>query len=476
MKGDRVRTDDAGGDHESQSQRARDECSMRRRVKEQVEDLAECLGFGSRDCAAMKKCQWGAQEHVRCGINEQQLLVSLLGKEHLEHPLVKAVLLNDECREHGDKTCEVSGQCILRSDRRTTGKVCDLHPREILQSLLARPSLVKLMDISQVGAACRARYEHGDNVCSEPCHMEWGVCRLDLNAVRPVTISKVVENLCSISGEFGECLRPCVEVGSSCVSPEHVVTSANKALMNRLKKDALNSHDIEIAEAFEAIHGATELYESVCNSKKSSLGKCRAAATTCTMEEQQLLRKNRTVHTEKTVVDKLRGMNGLLGDVFSAAKGARDYFNGDADGAAVVVNALNDIKDHPDDVNGLEEVASSMAATVEEKMPRSVRPPHEFEQPPLGPEERSIHDAEVQELQRFEHEVVDKSPWALASLSLFMCAACTGLSFGLICCSHLRSDRARTPPLLQEEYMMCSNEHSLEMQASALQQAAAAAP
>ena len=39
------------------------------------------------------------------------------------------------------------------------------------------------------------------------------------------------------------------------------------------------------------------------------------------------------------------------------------------------------------------------------------RPPHEFEQPPLGPEERSIHDAEVQELQRFEHEVVDKSPW-----------------------------------------------------------------
>ena len=63
---------------------------------------------------------------------------------------LQTVLLNDECREHGDKTCEVSGQCILRSDRRTTGKVCDLHPREILQSLLARPSLVKLMDISQV--------------------------------------------------------------------------------------------------------------------------------------------------------------------------------------------------------------------------------------------------------------------------------------------------------------------------------------
>jgi len=405
-----------GPQRERAAQITRIECTLRGRIHEYLGGLENCLGMKASECWNARHCQWGAQQEGRCGLDEEQLILGLVGEDNREHPLVQLVRENDYCSSFGEQKCEVDGRC------KWNGYNCGMQEVKFYTSLFQHPQLLHLLDILEGSAACHAHYER-ENECYTPyCRLEYGMCRV--NHTRDKGAEQLYDAATRICRQLppSACQDPCVNHTSHgesfCRVREDLPETFYKADMDR--------RDWHILGLMLQLNSATYLNERYCNYLDGNETLCDRSEKIC---DPLKTGGSKTPHASDQPgeegkgagTDLAVGMDGLLGKFVSAATIGR-------------VNESLDsyLEQHPNAIGDMFAGLSSGLQKLSEK--------------PIGDRQKEPEELEP-----------PVSPYAYAPLFLvvlgLLCAALSvGVATGTICSSFVgRPHEARL--LAPEETM-----------------------
>jgi len=207
------------------------DCQLRLSMMKTSKNLAACLHMSPSACAANSVCQWGAQGSGSCGIDEEQLVVSLADpKRNRLQPILKLVLLHDRCNTKFREVCNADSKCSWQSEG------CDVKPSLLTHYLLSKPEVAFQMQQIGMNAECLTRPHSACNSAEAPhfCKLNpAGFCNLDAtsSAVRPLEenlFHDMVNSVCEHAWEEAhQCLSPCKLSGRKC-SGSHVFYDGRK--------------------------------------------------------------------------------------------------------------------------------------------------------------------------------------------------------------------------------------------------------
>lgn len=455
-----------------QDDRSKMECGIRQHVKAAAERASICLGFNAQQCmhaavTGSALCQWGAQGANQCGIDEEKLLVSLVGEPLMQHPLMQAVILHDKCSELGEQFCEANPDCSWLVTRASTA-LCDMNPRSFFRALIDKPVILQLTQFSMSGAICRAEYEHGNPPsCRSPCILEAGICRLDISQAKAPNMFELMEVVCTTAQE--DCPSPCKRMMGKCHRPAMLPQSYDPQYMR------LTNEDMIVAQVFMVLQSATLMYEQQCNLRHSR-DMCFAASKTC--DDQQIPHvtpASRQPGRTAPALPAAPGMKGALGKLLGAVTGGMasrnlsQFLLQHPDEVMKVTQKLGVPKvgelmeKHPAGAVAAAAAAGKIAQGIESILKRAPSPV------PIPPSPRAVpapapailidsvpsstgtrHSKDLAEAAELPAAWYT-NPWAVAAGTTLSAAICAGIAMGALC--HAQMVRSARDPLLMEEVM-----------------------
>eukprot|EP00931_Biecheleriopsis_adriatica_P028719 TRINITY_DN17118_c0_g1_i2.p1 TRINITY_DN17118_c0_g1~~TRINITY_DN17118_c0_g1_i2.p1 ORF type:complete len:699 (-),score=160.96 TRINITY_DN17118_c0_g1_i2:121-2184(-) len=258
------------GSHLRKNKDALEDCDIRREVFAEVQAFKKCLHLGPRDCADADECQWASQGSGQCGIDEEQLLVRLVGVENRNHPLVQMVMTHDHCSKHSEEWCEADGMCSWTPRPRQA--VCDVHPDFLIRTMTENPSLVLgLMHSSRKGLCSRL----SEDACTGECAWKLGSCDLKPFAQIQSPLEDMVQSLCTMTARLGRpCPDPCVTTSDNgCEPPDVFPWSSNTTDLMRGMRES------RVMKIMALMSTSSILYERECVDKGALT--CKASDELC---------------------------------------------------------------------------------------------------------------------------------------------------------------------------------------------------
>jgi len=474
---------------EAKDQKAELECSIRQKIKEVAKQASACLSLNAQQClqstltSGSALCQWAAQGANQCGIDEEKLVMSLVGRWNLEHPLVRAVILHDKCSELGEQFCEANPDCKWESGGRSSA-FCDMNPSTFFRMLITKPVILQLTQFVMSGAICRAEYEHGlPAMCKAPCVLQSGICRLDTNRVKPPNMHELLAVVCSKAAENSQdCPSPCVRSWQGqCQRPVTLPRGFDPEHMQLTREDML------VAEIFMVLQGATIVYEHQCNTMDQDPRSCAASAPTCSERGTARFMPADRAAGQAPDVPPTPGLGGALGKMLSsvthglASHNLSQFLLAHPDVVQKVTKNLGIPKvgemaeKHPEAVVAATAAAAAVGTGISSIMNRPTPPPAE---PPMKPipdpivPPPSAQSAALTEMTNEMNDVATEAaagrhgegeteaggtsqwytnPWTIAAGTTLSAAICAGIAMGALC--HAQMFRSARAPLLVEEVM-----------------------
>lgn len=475
----------------AKDQRAELECSIRQKIKEVAEQASSCLSLNPQQCmqssiSGSALCQWAAQGANECGIDEEKLVTSLVGRWNLKHPLVRAVILHDKCSELGEQFCEANPDCKWQRGQGRRDAFCDMNPSTFFRMLITKPVILQLTQFVMSGAICRAEYEHGSPpMCKAPCVLQSGICRLDVDRLKPPNMFELLEVVCSKAAEnYQDCPSPCVRSWQtrSCQRPARLPLGFDPEHMQLTREDML------VAEIFMVLQGATLVYEHQCNTMDEDPRACTASLPTCSADRTAHFMPANRKAGQIPDIPPTPGMKGALGNMLSsvthglASHNLSQFLVEHPEVVEKVTQRLGVpkvgemIEKHPQAAAAATAAAAALGTGIGSILKRPAQPPPDSAPAPVPLAQGSDPivprppPAQSEGLTELTNEMNDvaieaaagrseagdmsqwySNPWTIAAGTTLSAAICAGIAMGALC--HAQMFRSARAPLLVEEVM-----------------------
>jgi len=458
----------------SSKSRAEKECWMRMQIRKKAKSLEKCLDLTDPDkCNNMEGCAWEAQGSYECGVDEYRFIYDLLGEEAGEHPLLQALQVHEHCSSRDYNSCSAP-HCQMRHG------VCDLNPSIFFHMFMHRPSLVNMFILTNRGAMCRAYYEHGEvdgnGGCGEPCLLERGICRLNVDKVyhfpfRPnenqteedVT-KQMVNALCMRLGKplvyeghpenaTAECREPCTTITREVRGTQRTFCRGPETLPDDLgmnTKLGFTEKDWLVAESFMVLRSATMVFENHCHQFTDNYDMCQASNQNCHEDfKPEFTTAAPTAFPAgnassavgvKPLAPAGPAMKGFLHEVGQAAeRGTLDKLFGDYLENYARTHKL-DAEDKEEIKHDVDLLKNWMKAPKEEKWK-----PTEDKKTPWDGDEDEVGD--------IDEAIAEVGPGVIVGALLFA-AVCGGLAIGVLCSTAMGGGPRDLRPQLLSGYSM----------------------
>jgi len=397
------------------------ECQARSEIKKTLPDRFQCMKYSASECYKSRHCEWGAQRERHCGVDEERLILDVVGEDHVDHPLVQFLVTSNACREKGQQACVADPSCEWGHP------VCDIKEALVYHQVFYHPQMLVLLQILQANAYCHSLHESRQMCASPICRMEYGICRFnhtmgkDLikfefdDMVRVVCQSHSpsrkpravtgAEDEGSTTQAPPECNSPCrVSETGECEPPVKVPHNMREANITRS-----DWHIFGLLLQFDA---SVFLTERICNHYDRDQDRCLTSEETC--GEHHKPEPPPVDHSNVKDLSELShgksggiGSDGVLGQIIQAAK------------TGEVNKRLDDyLQSHPE---ALAEIGAKMREGFENFAKKPAEPRDEFE------EEEFVHG------ERDDDDDVRTWPVLITAGAMIVCTLSTGLACGTLC-------------------------------------------
>mmetsp|Transcript_39383 Transcript_39383/g.71687 ORF Transcript_39383/g.71687 Transcript_39383/m.71687 type:complete len:507 (+) Transcript_39383:76-1596(+) len=308
---------------------AKYECEFRDKIHQYTDKMKVCPKLSSRRCAESKYCEYGSQQFGRCGIDEEKLVMDLVGDYNQNHPLVQFIVNSNDCRERGEQQCEINPRCEWRSYMG-----CDMKELDFYKTILVHPKILRLLEYLKESSFCHAYYERHNMCLHYSCRFEYGICRYNFtrHQEHPAEdMFHLVENLCHRMSA-GDCVSPCVnssQGGSNfCRAPS--------SLPDEFYKPDMDRNDWYVYGLMLQLNSGTYLNERFCNYMDSNQTQCMQSDRVCdgTNEYRRPTFREHTHPVDSKPVSGIDkddksdshlavGMDGVLGQLVNAVSNGK---------------------------------------------------------------------------------------------------------------------------------------------------------
>jgi len=417
-------------------------CAVLRQLRSESSALSRCLDLGPRLCSVAPECQWGAQSQGQCGIDEEQLVLRLVGTENRHNPLVKMIMLHDHCSKHGEEWCDADPACAWGKawprDR------CDVKPAIMIHMALSSPRMMGTLEQMSQEAKCLAgSVRTGNATCSRPCRMVHGLCRLEPRFAQFRSLKHTVDVLCMRSMEAGKgCPTPCQSqrvvfrggARITCKAPAHLRPPNHP----QLRMVTVNRHLVDV---MTLLMGLTEPFAEQCVAQDEAT--CHASTPVCTQAVEAgggMPLPPPTLVPGAPAGGHGPGVKGIL----------QAFAHAIAEGRAGEV--LEDyFENNPTAVGNITGKAlGGFSALLKPSTSRSAPLPAPLEEEWEEEEEEGegYDDFDPSDVRRHRHHRGDTAAWAAAcGGAALLAAVCAGIAFGALCHARMARTQAREPLL-----------------------------
>jgi len=262
-------------------QRILKECQARAKLRDVAKRFEVCTTLTEKEACDSKSdlCEWEAQDEKLCGIDEEKLVVAVVGDTLKTHPLIENVIVQDKCSAMNHEKCNKDAKCAWMHEKDS----CMANPALLFNAFIEHPALFVVVDSQEQAAVCGSFTEnvwHGRYCWEDRCHWEHGICTAnkDISTPNVSTVMKMKDHMCR-DGHHG--------VGGSYTAENAVVRcppgckedlkdgSCKAEPIDETKSLTLTEDDKEVAMYFRILRSATYIQESRCNSLDDDEIQCR---------------------------------------------------------------------------------------------------------------------------------------------------------------------------------------------------------